>query len=138
VVFSKILHDTQNEISIKSYPTPDNASYIINNKVGIYIKYSTKRMSPWQFSFLKRHQDEILDMKKTIGKVFLILVCKDDGIVSLSFEELKQILDENHSNAEWIIASRNKRKMYSVRGSDGTLKFKISRREFPEKILTQL
>ncbi len=125
VVFSKILHSTLERVTLQSFPTPDNASYILNRKVGIYIKYSSKRLSPWRFSFAKRHQDEILELKKKAGKVFLVLVCNDDGIVILSYRELKKILNKKHEDAEWISVSRNKRKMYSVKGSDGELNFKI-------------
>ena len=134
MVFARILHTTKNENSIKAYPTQDNASYVINDKAGIYIKYSTKRLSPWRFSFQKRHQEEILRIKNEIGEVFLLLICNDDGIVALSFEELKRILNEVHQEVEWISAARNRKEMYSVKGSDGKLEFKIGKNEFPDKI----
>jgi hypothetical protein len=137
-IFAKILHGTKQSISIQSFPTHDNASYVINNKVGIYIKYSTKRLSPWRFSFIKRHQDEIQDLKNKIGNVFLLLVCFDDGIVTLSYKELKKILDKKHEDVEWISASRNKRKMYTVKGSDGKLNFKIGLNDFPNKVLKKI
>lgn len=133
-VFARILHATQKQISIKIFPTQDNASYVLNEKVGIYIKYSTKRLSPWRFSFQKRHQDEILELKNTIGEVFLILVCNDDGIVVINFDELKQIMDEQFESVEWICVARGKREMYAVKGSDGELEFKIGKNDLPSKI----
>ncbi len=138
VVFSKMLHSIQEGISLRSFPSEDNASYIINNNIGIYIKYSAKRLSPWRFTFQQRHQDEILEIRKNTGSVFLLLVCNDDGIVTLSFEELKGILDENHEPVEWISVSRSKREMYAVGGSNGSLKFKIGKQDFPSKIFTQI
>ncbi len=102
------------------------------------MKYSSKRMSPWGFSFLKSHQDEILEIKKAIGEVFLLLVCHDDGIVALNFDKLKIILDEVHDQVEWIRVSRRPREKYSVSGSDGKLKFKIGGNEFPKKIFNAL
>ena len=136
-VFTKLLHSTASGCSIKRYPTPDNAAYVIDQKIGIYIKYSTKRMSPWRFSFQKRHQEELLEMKYNLGNVFLLLVCNDDGVVTLSFEEVKRILDETHEEVEWISIARNKREMYSVAGSDGKLDFKIGKDDFPSKIFGQ-
>ncbi len=136
IVFARMLHATKQKLSIEPYPTSDNASYIINNKVGIYIKFRRSRLSPWSFSLKQRHQDEILDMKNKIGEVFLLLVCNDDGIVTLSFDELKQILNETHEPVEWIRVYRRKREMYSVSGSDGELEFKVGGDEFPKKILT--
>ena len=135
IVFSRLLHATKKEVSIKAYPSPDNASYVINGKVGMYIKYSTKRLSPWGFSFQKRHQDEILKMKNELGEVFVLLVCKDDGIVGLNFDEIRKLLDEVHEDAEWIRIARGRRQMYGVTGSDGKLEYKAGKDDFPERIL---
>ncbi len=134
VVFSRILHGGKAPVSIKSYPTADNASYVVNDKAGIYIKYSAKRMSPWRFSFQKEHQDEILDMKNKFGEVYTILVCNDDGIVCLSFDELKEILDIQHDTVEWISVARGPREKYEIKGHDGKLRLKIGNSDFPEKI----
>jgi hypothetical protein len=137
-VFSQIFHSLDRNISIRPYNKSDNASYVINNNTGIYIKYSTKRLTPWRFSFLKRHQDEILEMKNNLTEIFLLLVCNNDGIVILSFNDLKRILNETHQEIEWVSVSRNKRQMYTVCGSDGDLKFKISQNDFPSKIFNWL
>src|SRR5882762_2961864 len=96
LVFARILHAAKRSISIKAYPTPSNASYILNEDTGIYIKYSAKRLTPWRFSFFEEHQKEIEKMRNTLGEVFLILVCNDDGIVCLNYDELKQILDDHY------------------------------------------
>jgi hypothetical protein len=130
VVFARMLHVTQRQLSIKPYSASDNAAYLINGAIGIYIKYSSKRLSPWRFSFQKRHQDKILEMKSSIGTVFVLLVCNDDGVVVLTFDELKQILNEDYEEVEWISASRNRRQMYSIKGSDGKLSFKVGKDEF--------
>ena len=134
VVFARILHGVNLPVNIKSYPTPDNASYIINDTVGVYIKYSSKRMSPWRFSFQKEHQEEILEMKNKFGEVYTILVCNDDGIVCLSFDELKEVLDAKHDLVEWISVARSPREKYEVKGHDGRLRLKIGNSDFPEKI----
>lgn len=134
LVFARILHGTQRTLSVKPFPSESNASYVINDKVGIYIKYSSKRMTPWRFTFKIEHQKEIQLMKEKLREVFLLLVCNDDGIVCLSYEELKQILDDQHDAIEWISATRHKREMYAVKGSDGKLGFKIGPNDFPEKL----
>ncbi|MES2419551.1 MAG: hypothetical protein V4541_15300 [Bacteroidota bacterium] len=135
VVFSKLIHSIPDGISIKLYPSPSNASYVINDNIGIYIKHSTKRMSPWRFSFQKVHQDEILQMQEQFRNIFVLLVCGKDGIVTLSFEELKTILNDIHSETEWISASRMRNKEYSIKGSDGSLEKKIGKKDFLKKIL---
>jgi hypothetical protein len=134
VVFAHILHATRYQLSIKVYSESDNAAYLLDETKGVYIKYSTKRLSPWHFSFQKRHQDAIREMKAHLKEVFVLLVCNDDGVVVLTFDELKQILDQNHESVEWISATRNRRQMYSIKGSDGKLNFKVGKNEFLGKM----
>jgi len=133
-VLSNLLHNSGKSITVELYPSESNASYVIDKKIGIYIKHSSKRMSPWRFSFSKEHQDEILEMKNKLDEVFSLLVCGEDGIVSLSFDELKKILNETHEPVEWISITRNKNEEYAIKGTDGSLGHKISRNEFPRKL----
>ena len=134
LVLSRLLHNSKNQISIEVYPSKYNSSYIVNENTGLYIKYSKKRLSPWRFSFLKEHQDEIYQMKKLLKNVFIIFVCHNDGIAALSHDELKMILDEEHEEIEWVAIKRRRREKYSVSGHDGKLKFKIGESDFPGKI----
>ena len=136
LVFARMLHGSGRSFSIKSFQSKSNASYVVNDVIGIYIKYSSKRMSPWRFTFIKDHQEELDLLRSTVQKVFLLLVCNDDGIVCLNYVELKQLLDSQHDPIEWISATRHKREMYSVKGSDGELNFKIGQSEFPEKLFS--
>ena len=137
VVLSRLVHGSV-PIQINTYPTDSNASYVLDNSTGLYIKHSTKRMTPWRFSFQKKHQNEIYEMRKKFSEIFLILVCGDDGIVTLSYKELKKILDEQHDEVEWIAVSRRSREKYTVTGSNGKLKYKIGENEFPNKIIKSL
>ncbi len=134
LVFARILHGTQRPLSIRPFQSISNASYILNDAVCIYIKYSSKRMTPWRFTFMAEHQQEIDLLQSTLPKVFLLLVCNDDGVVCLSYAELKQLLNNQHDPIEWISATRHKREMYSVKGSNGGLDFKIGKNDFPKKL----
>jgi len=134
LVFARILHGTQRSLSVRPFQSASNASYVVNETIGIYIKYSAKRMTPWRFTFRKDHQQEIDVLKAKFKNVFLVLVCNDDGVVCLSYSELKKLLDNQHDPIEWMSATRHKREMYLVRGSNGELDFKIGQNEFPEKI----
>jgi hypothetical protein len=102
VAFARMLHATQRELAIKPFSPSDNAAYVVNGSMGIYIKYSAKRLSPWRFSFQQRHRDKIVEMKKGIGDVFVLLVCNEDGIVILTFDEFTQVLDAARDGTEWM------------------------------------
>jgi ADP-dependent phosphofructokinase/glucokinase len=133
-VFARMLHVTQQTMMIAPYSEIHNASYIINASKGVYIKYCSNRMSPWRFSFPKRHNEMILEMKRDLAEVFVILVCNDDGAVVLTFEEFQQVVKSESDTAQWISAARNRREMYLINGSDRKLEFEIGKDDFSEKI----
>lgn len=134
---AKIANHNGQHVSIKSYPSPSRASYVINGNIGLYIKHSSNRMSPWTFSFADAHQDEILEMANDLEGVYIALVCGQDGIACLSFEELKNVLDSVHDRHEWIRISRKPREKYAVKGSDGKLLFKIGDNQFPSRLFEE-
>ncbi len=121
---------------IEEYSSKSNSSYIINESIGIFIKYSTKRMTPWVFTFSDEHVAEILYMKDNLARVFLILVCHNDGIVCLDFDEFNIVVDYVHKGGGRIRIQRNSREKYMVVGSGNELPKKIGDNEFPKKIFT--
>ena len=86
---------------------------------GVFVKISNKRASPWRYSFVKEHQDEILQMKELHDEVFVAFVNGTDGVACLDFDGLKQILDEHHEEQECVSVSRKLRENYRVAGNDG-------------------
>ena len=125
-------------IKIDVFPTSGNNSFMINEKVGLYIKYSTKKISPWRFSFTREHQEEMKIMRDLLDNIYLVLICGKDGIACIEYEELKQVLDEYYEEVEWVSASRLKREQYSIKGSNGKLDFKIADTDYPRKIFEKL
>lgn len=125
-------------IKIDIFPTSGNNSFMINEKVGLYLKYSTKKISPWRFSFTREHQEEMKIMRDLLENIYLILICGKDGIACIEYEELKQVLDEYYEEVEWVSASRLKREQYSIKGSNGKLDFKIADTDYPRKIFEKL
>ena len=121
-------------LKVDIFPSSSQNSFILNDKVGIYIKYSKKLTTPWRFTFLKEHQEEFKVMSELCANSFLVLVCNKDGIVCIDNNTLKNILDENFKDIEWISASRLARESYTIKGSDGKLKFKINLNDFPKHI----
>lgn len=131
----EIVHASDVNLFIRNYPSKSNCSYVLNDAVGLYVKHSTKRMAPWQFTFLKDHQDEILEMRAKLIEVFILLVCNDDGVVCIDYGNLKKLLDEVHEQAEWIRITKKMGGMYTVNGKNGSLEYKVGRNEFPRKII---
>ncbi len=103
-------------------------------KFGLFIKFTSKRGSPWRYSFTLDHQAEIDMFYKEYGEVFVAFVNKDDGVACLSHDLLKQVLDDNHEEIEWVSVKAKLRSQYSISGKDGKLDKKISRTDFPRSV----
>ena len=137
VVLNKLIRKGK-PVKIDIFPCSSKNAFTINDKLGVYIKYSKKVISPWRFSFYKIHQDEISIMKEMCDDVFIVLVCQKDGFACIPYKDLKKVLDDNHEEIEWISASRLKRESYSIKGSDGKLKLKVKDSDFPKVIFDKL
>lgn len=133
-----LIGSSREPIQILSVPGLENSAYSLNGRVGIYIKYSKKRLSPWTFTFTPKHQSTILKLYESYGEVFIFLVCNDDGVVGFNFSDLRNILDEHFLDVEWIRVSRTKRKMYQVSGSDGKLSFRVGGEDYISKVFSTL
>jgi hypothetical protein len=144
VVFLKILKeiDRRNlDIKLSLFKGVSSSSYILSSNhktLGLFIKYSTKRRSPWRYSFHKEHQEEINMLSIDYKNTFVIFVNGDDGILSLSYSELKNILDENYEDQEWVAISRKPRELYRISGKDGKIDRPISSSKFPDGIVEYL
>lgn len=134
IAFTRMTQLAPRPFSIQSIPGKNNSSYVIDGKAALYIKYCTTRRSPWRFTFTKSHQEEIHKLHQKFGQVFVLLVCFQDGIVALNYEELKSILDDHYEETEWVSASRRKREMYTLKGKNGLLDFKVGDKDYPKKI----
>lgn len=131
-VFSRIIDNSPT--CVEKY-SGNNSSYVINNKTSIYIKYSQKRISPWTFSFAKTHIEEINKVKNGLENIFIVLVCNDNGICCLNYQEFCTVISvESNYFPKWIKARRQKGEKYAVTGSDGKLTYKIGDSDFPQKI----
>jgi len=133
IALCRIVHDDRVN-SIKLYPTPSNSSYMINEEIGIFIKYSTNRMTPWRFTFKREHRVELHEMYVLLKAVFVVLVCRDDGIACLNYRELVAVLGEIKEATQWLAVARNPREKYRISGSHGGLKHKIADSQFPERL----
>jgi hypothetical protein len=120
---------------IRLYSEKNNSSYVVNDNIGIFVKYSTKRMSPWHFTFMKKHCDELFGMMYDLKEAFLVLICRDNGIVCLNSKEIKTLLDNDFNRPQSLSVSRRPREKYRVTsGRNDKLKYKIADNQFPTKI----
>jgi hypothetical protein len=91
------------------------------NGVAFQVKYSTKRLTPWRFGYVSHALRELRELRMVYSRVWVILVCGQDGVVCISPEQLEQIIDCSANTAVWIRVSRSRNAMYRVGGSLGEL-----------------
>jgi len=90
-------------------------------RAAIQIKYCTKRLSPWQFTYLRENLAELEQLRANFDPVWSVLVCGHDGVVGLSLGELRSIIQAGAGGAAWVRVSRSRNTMYRVAGTLGEL-----------------
>ena len=128
----KLMHIGR-RITIAPFKERGNASYVLNDRCGLYLKHSSSRMSPWNFTFRRDHQQEVDELYRLIGYLVVGLICNDDGVVGLDYTEFRTVLDTNHEAIEGISIFRKPRGMYIVRGRDGKMQYRIGEGDFVKK-----
>lgn len=106
--------------------------------IGLYLKYSRSRRSPWDYSFDIEHQKEMAALFNSCGEVFTIFINDEDGYACLDHQELKTVLDEHFDEVEWVRVSRKINQSYRISGKDGAHERALPRNSFPGKIATHI
>lgn len=133
----KLLSTGQRPMEIKPFAA-SKSSYVVNGIIGLYIKHSALRMSPWAFTFQPAHQEELAQMMAAFENMFLLLVCERDGVAVLTGPEIRTVLDTTQKTTQWVSVKRGKREQYQIKGSNGLLAFKVADSDFPKKVLAGL
>jgi hypothetical protein len=102
-------------------------AFVVNGRVGVYVKHSSKRMSPWRFTFTIDQAADLLDLEQKYPDSFVTFVCGTDGIVTLSCLDLHNIVSFQESEAAWVSLSRPPRAQYELAGNKGELGSKVAR-----------
>ena len=133
--FFTLLIDRLNEpVSLRKVRGFGVGHYLINERIPIALKMSSKRKGPWMFNFLRSHQQAHEKLCKEYGTFFVCLICGKDGIAGLTMEELRTVLNAEFEEQESISVRRRLKTMYQVAGRDGVLPSRISRHAIFEKI----
>lgn len=128
--------------SYKLYSKESKSSYIlsisINNnkliKVGLYLKHSTNRISPWRFSFKDYQQKEINALSNECDTIFVLLITNQEGVAVVNQKVLPKLFNETIEDSEWISVSRKIRQNFRVSSKDGVEKMIIPKNSFPIQI----
>jgi hypothetical protein len=98
--------------------------FLINDRLWVLLKYSTKSRSPWGFTFTADEQ-EVLQLRAGNFKTAIGLICGSDGVATLPYESYLKVATPRKA-AIRIACFRNHGEYYEVSGPDGSLDKKVS------------
>lgn len=104
-------------------------------QLGVYVKYSRKRLSPWTYSYDQDHQSELKNIARTTGEAFSIFINGEDGYACIDYQELRELLDDHFDEVEWVRVQRRLRESYRISGTDGFRERPLAQAAFPQKII---
>jgi hypothetical protein len=128
VVLRHLAIETDYSVSFRPFVREGRINaFVVNGRVGVYMKHSSKRMSQWRFSFNIEQAADLLDLEHKFTDSFVVFVCGTDGLVTLSFADLHTIVSFQESENAWVSISRPPRTQYEIAGNRGELGNKVSR-----------
>ena len=98
--------------------------FVLNQRLFVLLKYSTRGRSPWGFTFTAAEQ-ATLESRASQSAVVIGLICGSDGIAAFSYDAYRTVVSRRRS-AVHIACYRDHAKHYEVSGPDGTLDEKIA------------
>lgn len=108
------------EITNVQYVTP---FFLLNRRLLVLLKYSTKARSPWGFTFWPEEQ-ALLRGKSARNSIVLGLICGADGVAALPYDSYLAIAPPRKSTIH-VSCYRQHGEHYEISGPDGTLPRKI-------------
>lgn len=103
------------------YSTP---LFVFDDRLQVYLKYSTGKRSPWSFTFMPDEQTLLSAHARGLPLV-IGLVCGADGVAALPYEGYASVASVGRA-ALRIACYRLHREHFEVRGPDGALPGKIA------------
>lgn len=127
-VLRQLILESDQSLTIRPFVREGRVNaYVVNGRVGLYVKHSSKRMSPWRFTFTIEQAADLLDLETRYPESFMILVCETDGIVTLDCLQLHNVVSFHESENAWIRVERPPRAQYDLGGNKGELGNKLPR-----------
>lgn len=102
-------------------------AYVLEGEIGLLIKHSSSRLTPWIFTFAKDHVAELHALRLVTRVCFVGFVCHEDGFVCVRDTDLVTILTPTECDVASVRVDRPPRKMYRISSSGNELDGKLAR-----------
>ena len=98
--------------------------FLINDRLLIHLKYSTKGRSPWGFTFMPDEQ-AFLENSAKKHPIVIGLVCGADGVAAVDYDDYRSVAVPRDTSLH-VACYRKHQKHYEVSGPDGQLAHKVA------------
>lgn len=98
--------------------------FVLNNRIAVHLKYSTKGRSPWGFTFMPEEQ-VLLQRRASQSEIVIGLVCGADGVAALMYADYRGLAAVRDASIH-IACYRRHGEHYEVSGPDGTCGSKVA------------
>jgi hypothetical protein len=103
------------------YTTP---FFLLNDRLSVLLKYSTKGRSPWGFTFTADEQ-VLLKIRASESRTAIGLICGADGVAAFSYQSYLSVASPRTA-AIHLACYRRHGEHYEVSGPDGTFQRKVA------------
>ncbi len=107
--------------------------YLINTNRHVFAKYSSRKRSPWQFTFQLEDLASI-ESASSKGPTYVMLACGHETVCALTLDELREVVDLDASVQQTIIVDVPRGGSCHVKGSLGKMKKTVPHNAFPRKL----
>lgn len=98
--------------------------FLLNERLSVLLKYSTRGRSPWGFTFTADEQT-LLQARADKFETAIALICGADGVASCSYQLYSSVAVPRSAPVH-VACYRRRGEHYELSGPDGTLKRKIA------------
>src|SRR5580692_7246999 len=98
--------------------------FLLNDRLSVMLKYSTKGRSPWGFTFTADEQ-LLLKTRASDSEMAIGLICGADGVACFSYQSYVSVAAPRTA-ALHLACYRQHGEHYEVSGPDGTLQRKVA------------
>lgn len=99
--------------------------FVVNDKVHVYLKYSTAKRSPWGFTFTSDERGLLSAQAGASRRVIIGLICGSDGIAALPLDDYFRVAGEGDGTRR-VACIRRHREYFEITGPAGALDRKIA------------
>ncbi len=124
---AELLDDGDAAITIKRLSLQNNAIYILNDRVALYVKHSTARITPWRFSFTIEHVQDLVNLMRDYLDTYLVLVCGKDSIGVANPKQIGKLLNLKTPTPSWVSVQTGHNLGLTIEGSNGSLREKLKK-----------